>query len=310
MATLAPSMSVDHLHWRGLGTSPGLEIDVNSHILDGHHASHDHDFVEIALVLDGAGLHQTLYERRALARGDAFVIRPGAWHAFRDCRRLRVVNCCFQPHLLDRELLWLTEEPRLRLLLWPGTSVGGGIVHVKLLPAGLEVASDTLGRLTTPSAELARPLRIAHLLLLLSNLAGHLDRAQLADAERLAGAPAGVMRVLHLLGNDIARGWTVEELAAEAAVSPSHLFRLFRQIVGEPPMAYLGRLRAEAAARRLLIGPEPVSAIGAGLGWGDPNHFARRFRAHFGVSPTVFRRRAQLGAGGPVGSARGELELE
>ena len=156
MATLAPSMSVDHLHWRGLGTSPGLEIDVNSHILEGHHASHDHDFVEIALVLDGAGLHQTLYERRALARGDAFVIRPGAWHAFRDCRRLRVVNCCFQPHLLDRELLWLAEEPRLRLLLWPGTSIGGGIVHVKLLPAGLEVASDTLGRLTTPPAELEK----------------------------------------------------------------------------------------------------------------------------------------------------------
>jgi AraC family transcriptional regulator, L-rhamnose operon transcriptional activator RhaR len=289
-------MSVERLHWSALETTPGVEIDVNAHVLDGHHASHDHDFVEVAIVLDGAGLHQTLYDSRALDRGDAFVIRPGAWHAFHDCRRLRVVNCCFQAHLLDRELLWLADEPRLRLLLWPSTGVGG-VVYVRLPSAGLQATSAALDRLNEPPATPARPPRVAQLLLLLSNLAGHLDRAQLADAERLAGAPEGVMTALRLLGKDIAHAWSVDELAAEAAVSPSHLFRLFRQIVGESPMAHLTRLRAEAAAQRLLIGAEPVSVIGAAVGWGDPNHFARRFRAHFDMSPTAFRRRAQLGAG-------------
>ena len=94
------------------------------------------------------------------------------------------------------------------------------------------------------------------------------------------------------MANDLARPWTVEDLAAAVAVSPAHLSRLFRLATGKPPMAYLSVLRAEAAALLLLRTPEPVSAVGAAVGWTDPNYFARRFRAHFGASPTAFRGRA------------------
>jgi AraC family L-rhamnose operon transcriptional activator RhaR len=57
-------------------------------------------------------------------------------------------------------------------------------------------------------------------------------------------------------------------------------------------MAQLAALRSEAAAVRLLRSEESIAAVGAAVGWGDPNYFSRRFRAHFGVSPTAFRQRA------------------
>jgi AraC family L-rhamnose operon transcriptional activator RhaR len=57
-------------------------------------------------------------------------------------------------------------------------------------------------------------------------------------------------------------------------------------------MAHLAALRAEAAAARLLRTHDPVSLVGSAVGWGDPNYFARRFRAHFGTSPSAFRRQA------------------
>jgi AraC family L-rhamnose operon transcriptional activator RhaR len=284
--------SVDHLHWTGLPTRADVEIDVNWHVVDGDVVPHDHDFVEVAIVLAGAGVHETLYGRRPIGPGDAVVIRAGAWHAFRACEGLSVVNCCFRARLLERELLWLAEEPRLRFALWP-SGVGDGVVPARLRSRALERCSESLDRLAAAPDVAPRPYQLAHLLLVLREVACHLDVGQLSHVERLATAPAGVLEALRLLAGDLARPWTVTDLAAAVAVSPAHLSRLFRAVVGRPPMAHLSALRAEAAATRLLRTDESVSSVGAAVGWSDPNYFARRFRAHFGTSPTGFRERVR-----------------
>lgn len=288
-------MSVDHLHWTELAERSDPDVDVNRHVLHGDLFPHDHDFAEVAVVLAGSAVHATLYGRRRVGRGDAFVIRAGAWHAFQGCEDLTVVNCCFRARLLERELLWLAEEPRLRYLLWPGD--GDGVVRVSLPPAALAACGAALAALGEPPDEAGRPYQLARLLLLLRALGQNLDTAQLSEAQRLASAPAGVAKALRLMANDLARPWTVEALAATVAVSPAHLSRLFRLTVVRPPMAHLSVLRAESAALLLLRTPEPVSAVGAAVGWSDPNYFARRFRTHFGTSPTAFRRRAGVRSG-------------
>jgi AraC family transcriptional regulator, L-rhamnose operon transcriptional activator RhaR len=281
--------TVARLHWTELPVSPGIGADVYWDVHDGDYEPHDHDFFEIAVVLEGLGSHQILRGQRELKPGDAFAIRAGSWHAWRGCEGLLVASCCVQATLLERELLWLAEEPRLRLLLWPGAGIGNGIVHVHLSPGELAACSEALERLASPPEEEPRPYQVAQLLLILRSLAQALQPNQVATAMRLAAAPAGVLDALHLLESDLARAWTLGELAAAVALSPSHLTRRFRGTFGQPPMAYLSVLRAEAAAIRLLRGNESIATVGAAVGWGDPNYFARRFRAHFGCSPTAFR---------------------
>ena len=289
-------MIVDHLEWAGLPTPLDAEIDVNRHVLDETLVAHDHDFVEVAVVSGGSAVHETLYGERRIGRGDAFVIRPGAWHAYRQCAQLAVVNCCFQARLVDRELQWLAGEPRLRLLLWPGRGTGDGVVPVTLGAAAVAHLHDQLELLATRPAEMPRPYRIAHLLLLLRTLACELDVNQLAESERLAATPAMITDAVRLLTDDIARPWRAEELAAAVGVSPAHFSRLFHRAIGRPPMAHLAVLRAEAAAARLLQSTAPLAAIGAAVGWADPNYFARRFRSHFGESPSEYRsRRSSMG---------------
>ena len=60
-------------------------------------------------------------------------------------------------------------------------------------------------------------------------------------------------------------------------------------------MAYLGQLRAEHAAVLLLHSDEPVTSIGRAVGWPDQSGFARRFKAHYGLSATTYRRRFATG---------------
>ena len=60
---------------------------------------------------------------------------------------------------------------------------------------------------------------------------------------------------------------------------------------GLPLMAYLGLLRVETAADLLLRTDEPVTSIARAVGWPDQSHFARRFKAYFGLSATTYRNR-------------------
>ena len=56
-------------------------------------------------------------------------------------------------------------------------------------------------------------------------------------------------------------------------------------------MTYLARRRVETAAGLLLHTEQSVTQIGRSVGWPDQNYFARRFKAHFGLSATTYRSR-------------------
>ncbi len=80
-------------------------------------------------------------------------------------------------------------------------------------------------------------------------------------------------------------------LAREAAMSPYHFLRVFRQVVGLTPHQYLLRLRLHRAALRLRRSDEPIAAIAYDSGFGDLSTFNRRFRRIVGVSPRAYRLR-------------------
>ena len=88
-----------------------------------------------------------------------------------------------------------------------------------------------------------------------------------------------------MLEASVARRWVLAELAEELHLAPGYLVRLFKAATGLPPMAYLAQVRAEYAAVMLLHSDEPVTCIGRAVGWPDQNYFARRFKAHYGLTP-------------------------
>ncbi|MET7279631.1 AraC family transcriptional regulator [Kribbella sp. NPDC005582] len=98
-----------------------------------------------------------------------------------------------------------------------------------------------------------------------------------------------VQHAMRLLEADLATTWTLDRLAAAVNLAPGYLVRLFGRAVATSPMAYLQRIRAERAAGLLIETELPIATIGALVGWPDPSHATRRFRAHFGLSPTRYR---------------------
>jgi transcriptional regulator GlxA family with amidase domain len=107
-----------------------------------------------------------------------------------------------------------------------------------------------------------------------------------------------VQRALSLMRADVARRWTVQELAQKVGVSRAALARRFARALGEPPQRWLTRARLEQAALLLAEGDDALAAVAAAVGYDSEFAFSRAFRRHFSVAPGAYRRRLHAGSGG------------
>jgi AraC-like DNA-binding protein len=99
-----------------------------------------------------------------------------------------------------------------------------------------------------------------------------------------------VGRALALLHGNPARGWTVDELAREVALSRSAFAERFTDMIGAPPMQYLTQWRLTLAAQALRAGSDGIARIAERSGYESEAAFTRAFKREYGVPPTVWRR--------------------
>jgi len=274
--------------------SDGSLAYAGHYLHEGMHPVHTHSFVEVAVVTGGAGAHVSLAGRQDLAIGDVLLLRPGVWHGYEDCSRLDLYNCCFSTELLQRELAWTRTDPLLGYLLWTGPYADRrrGVLTTHLDADALAECAghlDALDRLRMQPVSLHRGDIIGRLALVLSCLAR--AAASNGDAAGPSRTHPAVVDAMREMEARPAHQWTLTELAAELHLAPGYLIRLFKSATGLPPMAFLSRHRVEVAAARLLHTDEPISRIGESVGWPDQNYFARRFRAHYGLSASAYRAR-------------------
>jgi len=110
-----------------------------------------------------------------------------------------------------------------------------------------------------------------------------------------AGASFGQQRLADriklVLAGDLARRWTLHEIAAEVGGSPVYLTQAFQRVEGVPLYRYQLRLRL-ARALDLLGQYDDLSALALDLGFSSHSHFSAAFRQAYGRSPTAFRQSA------------------
>jgi len=94
-------------------------------------------------------------------------------------------------------------------------------------------------------------------------------------------------------------GWTVACLARHVALSRSLFAEKFAQLVGEPPLRYLKRLRLNRAAIRLRSTNDKLSVIAADAGYESAAAFTKAFKRNLGKTPGEYRRGPLARVAGP-----------
>lgn len=108
-----------------------------------------------------------------------------------------------------------------------------------------------------------------------------------------AGALARAMRWLE---DHLDQPYSLDAVAAAAAVSPRTLLRHFASELGRSPLDYLHGVRCERARVMLEITLESVPTIAASCGYTDPAAFRRVFQRYCGSTPSAYREQHRLRA--------------
>lgn len=122
----------------------------------------------------------------------------------------------------------------------------------------------------------------------------------LAELCRLRGAPFAPVRgglapwaqrrCIELMHARLSEDICLDELAAEARLSPYHFARMFKRSLGVPPRVYLTRLRVEKASELLERTDLPITEIALKVGYASSQVLARVFLKHRRMSPAAYRR--------------------
>jgi AraC family transcriptional regulator len=102
------------------------------------------------------------------------------------------------------------------------------------------------------------------------------------DARRLK-------RVLDFIEAHLASDISLDDLAAEACLSPFHFSRLFREATGLSPCRYVTDRRIQAAQKMLAVEQSSLVQVALDTGFGSQGNFTRAFRKATGLTPGQYR---------------------
>ncbi|MGH8291389.1 MAG: helix-turn-helix transcriptional regulator [Steroidobacteraceae bacterium] len=113
------------------------------------------------------------------------------------------------------------------------------------------------------------------------------------SARATLGRQKLVNRAKVALSSNLARRWTLADIAVEVGVSPVYLTQLFQQVEGVPLYRYQLRLRL-ALALDLLGQYDDLTELSLHLGFSSHSHFSSAFRQTYGRTPAEFQRSLHL----------------
>ncbi len=141
------------------------------------------------------------------------------------------------------------------------------------------------------AAAVGGPLVLNHLgqIMLVHMLRAHAERDDTTAGWLCALTDDAVGAALRAMHADVARPWTLRELADAAHMSRSAFAQAFRTRVGVPPLEYLAQWRMGLARDALRHGTLSISELASATGYGSESAFSTAFRRVVGVSPAKFR---------------------
>ncbi|HZG56946.1 helix-turn-helix domain-containing protein [Paenibacillus sp.] len=244
----------------------------------GHRSRGTDDWLLIYTVA-GSGSFRVDREVRVCARGDAVLLSPGVPHHYASNEEG------------EWDILWVHFLPQADWKPWlalPRTAEGLIVAHVRNEEARRRI-ERAFERMIADSSVPDRPHRELAKLALAETLV-------LLNANHSEGGGAGVTdervdAVLSYVSQRLDRKHRLSELAAVAGLSPTRLCHLMKEQTGDTITSALTKMRMAKAAKLLEYSTRRVNEIAADVGVDSPYYFTRLFTAHFGVSPSAYRKR-------------------
>ncbi len=239
------------------------------------------DHYLIHYILSGKGTFQDEKEQYTLHAGDGFLVLPSRLVSYSADQQEPWEYCWVGFHGTDAQ----------HFLSFTGLSDENPVFHYDkddLLQKQLEAIVDSVGSDVCHEARMTAGL--------LEFLATLIDEFG-SSAPRKSSGYEYVQKSIRFIDFNYSRDINIDDIASNAGISRSHLYRLFMQHVSMPPNEYLTRFRINKAAALLRCGHLTVGEAAYSTGFSDQLYFSRVFKKYKGIPPSRYLRDNETSAG-------------
>ena len=252
---------------------------------------HTHDFAELIIITHGGGEHWingTVYN---VSEGDVFLIQGKSEHYFTKRRSLSMYNIMFDESYVREHLksLYTLSGFNAFFLFEPTCRRTHHFQsHLHLAPESMYLLSPMLQRMydehkkTEAGFDLMLLSALLEILVLISREYAHCSNPKAKSLCRLGDLIAKMEK-------EYMQKWTLQRISRIAAMAPSTLLPLFKDVTGHSPIDYLLHVRLAHAAEMLLKTKNSIYSIAEANGFESSSYFARQFRNVFNCSPRDYR---------------------
>jgi len=261
---------------------------------------HKHDFIEIAYVNSGRGIHVVGNEKYPVSKGDLSIINYDIPHVFiqdnDDCEGDFIVfNCIFKPEFIDYSLINSTDFKDITTSLLFNTFFieEKPAINLKLSGVNQSEIEDIYRKMQieyfTKPKGYVNTLR-AYLILLLTKIFRILESSN--ESQSISTHKSEIIKkaVEFLKENYSSQHLNMEEVAMRSFLSRSYFSRLFKDVTGQNFSEYLQNLRISEACILLKTTDKKITDIISDVGFKDVKHFNRLFKKITGKTPREYRK--------------------
>ena len=239
-----------------------------------------YDYYLLHQVLEGRGTFNTEQRSFQLGSGDAFLITPNQLVSY--------ISDTSQPWRYRWVAFKGDEAPML--VKRAGFTAHQPVLHVS---NGSAVGEEMLRMHTAfKNREEACDLTACGSLYLI--MAYYADSQPMSEDE-VSLKPKNeshhiVRQMIHMMSNQYAHPFTMEQMANSLGYSRAYLSRLFKQVTEVSPVTFLLKLRIDKGRQLLRERPDlSIEQIASSVGITDSLYFSRQFRRFYQQSPTQYR---------------------
>lgn len=279
---------------------PGEQIFINRVSEQSGPHIHSHDFIEIAFVASGRGIHTLDGVDYNVSKGDLFVINHDVVHGFRPGspdERLIIANCVFKPSFLDFTLVNsndFADVARHFLFRSLLPIENNGSPDIKLLGRDLSDIGDIYDRMyreyamkTDGYTEVLRAYLIELIIKIFRVYRYGDEKRQKVDTQR----QRMIKKTIKYMEDNYAEDLKLNDLSMMAFLSRNYFCKCFKESTGMTVLECLQNIRIEQACEMLKTGDSTISAIAVEVGYRDTKYFSSVFKKITGQTPGEYRRR-------------------
>jgi len=237
------------------------------------------DYFLIHYIVKGKGIFSENGKSYELSQGDGFLIEP----------KKTVSYTADKNDPWQYKWVGFDGSDSRRFIGYTSLSAENPIFHYEkdnLLSDLLRNILDAKGQ--TPCDEMKMSGR---LLLFLSELAGLYGKNESSPV----GGHAYVEKAISFIQSNYQDSITVEDIAASAGLSRSHMYRLFMEHADMGPNEYLAKYRISIASALLRSNRYKVNEISDMCGFSDQLYFSRVFKKLKGIPPGKYSKNTSGG---------------